>query len=132
MLDSGGKIRFYFGLQSDGSPFLSLLDDAGNIRAILNVSMQATAEDISPSLTFADDSGEPRFQILQYGGKEPVMVFINEQGKTSVILREQEGRPALALLDEFGTTRGVFQLGPDGSPALIIQDERGRAIRRLP
>jgi len=130
--DSNGNIRVFLGLRPDGSTTLALTDDAGQIRATLSVSMQASAEGVSPSLDFIDENGEVRFKIMQYEGKEPTIVFVNEQGETSMILREQDGKPNLGLLDKFGTTRGVFALASDGSPALIIQDERGREIRRLP
>jgi hypothetical protein len=132
LFDSSGNMRVYLGLQSDGSPTLALTDEAGYFRAMLSVTMQATAEGVSPSLDFIDTNGNVRFKIMQYEGKEPVMLFLNEQGQTSVVLREEEGRPGLALLDKFGATRGVFHVDPDGSPALIIQDERGKAIRRIP
>lgn len=129
--DHEGNLRVYIAL-SGGEPTVALMDHEGAIRAKLSAGVQASADGVTPSLDFVDENGEVRLKIVQHKGNDPVILLLNEQGDTSVILREQEGRPALGLLDEFGTTRGVFQLNPDGSPTLIIQDERGRTIRRLP
>lgn len=85
------------------------------------------------SFRLVNEKGEPR-AILGVSEDAPYLTLKGTNGGDRILFRidPEDDSATFALQDSSGNIRVYLGLRSDGSPALIIQDERGREIRRLP
>ena len=97
LTDSKGKTRLMVGM-TDGSPGLRFFDKAEKRRAWW---------------TFQDD------------GSSTVRFYDKGEKPTGIIRMIAEG-PSIAIEDANGTSRADLTVGPDGSPGLFLNDQKGK------
>ncbi len=90
-----------FGVDYDGTPFLSLKDQKGHTRSYASVYLNGT-----PSLEIMDGKGNPRIEMLLEGNENPRVYLRDETGKIrSVAGVDKNMSPFLAMLDETSIPR---------------------------
>ena len=103
----------------------TLVDGNGKPRAILNVDKDG------PTFGLLDENGKPRAG-LGVGKDGPVLALFHENGNPRAGLGVSKYGPRLALCDESGKERVSLSADKQHGPALILYDENGGVLRRLP
>lgn len=148
--DKGGQMRALLDVKPDGTPILAMYDLEGKNRLTLdmhkdgganlnifgkdgvNRSTWAAAEDGSTSLSFYGRDGKDRAVVGLWPDGSTALGLYDQHGKARVGISVMEEGPRLDLLDHDGIERLSAQIARDGTPSLIIKDEKGKSVFQQP
>ncbi len=125
-IDTGATRRASVGVGSDGVPALGLGDGHGTLRAAL-----AVDGDGRSSIGFFDGERNLRARLGVGPDGTPALNILDDAQRERVLLSVEPGRSLLRIADRAGQTRIGLGLSA-GSPGIVVFDEDGAPIRRLP
>lgn len=122
LVNNEGEERAKLDLTLDGSPSLSMCDETGRVRLILQcsnthgLSLQMFDRDVTPRLALSlFEDGRPEIRLLDSKGMDRVLLTV-----------ESDGPARLDLLDNAGEVHATLGVLPDGSSMLVFRDESNR------
>jgi hypothetical protein len=147
LLDAAEQVKLVLGL-GEGKRFLELWGANGCSNLTLSM------EDNQPKLAFYDNSGRCRLALelatedkasfelwgdnsrsnltLSMEGNQPELGFYDDSGHCRVALELAADGPCLRLFDAKDRCRAMVELDSDGEPSVVVYDENGQEIQRLP
>ena len=127
LLDERGKARAVLAVEENGGATLSFIDALGTRQTSVGV-----GSDGVPVLSASFD-GERNLRARLGVGPDgtPALNNLDDAQRERVLLSVEPGRSLLRIADRAGQTRIGLGLSA-GSPGLVVFDEDGAPIRRLP
>ena len=124
--DAHGTPRLTVGVGSHGLPALGLGDAEGQMRAAFALDDRAVA-----TLGFLDGHRALRARLGLDGDGVPALTFLDGGQRVRALLSVEDDRSLLRMADRSGQTRIGLGLA-FGSPALVVFDEHGATVSKLP
>ena len=123
LVDAAGEVRALLGVASNGTPQLRLYDEAGASSVAVTVDRSGPVLEIS---------GDPeQVTLLGTPGGSPTLSFLQE-GQSRVELGvSSAGAPRLVMFSGTGQRRASMVVGEDGAPLLTLYDDSGYARVRV-
>jgi hypothetical protein len=149
LLDERGKARAILGVEENGAATLSFVDSLGTHRASVGVGPEgvpalglgdghgalraalAVDGDGRSSIGFFDAQRNLRARLGVGPDGTPALNILDDAQRERVLLSVEPGRSLLRIADRSGQTRIGLGLSA-GSPGIVMFDEGGAPIGRLP